>query len=84
MGLRSVLILFGLAAVAGCSADDPADGGQADPRTVEVRMSDDLRFDPAEITVAPGETVRFELVNEGALWVQAAKGDGHQPAQRSA
>ena len=34
-------------------------------RTVDVRLGDDLRFDPATIPVAQGETVRFRLVNTG-------------------
>lgn len=36
-------------------------------RTVEVRMRDTMRFDPAQITVKRGETVRFVIVNEGKL-----------------
>lgn len=28
-------------------------------------MTDELRFEPAEISVAAGETVRFELMNDG-------------------
>jgi uncharacterized cupredoxin-like copper-binding protein len=34
-------------------------------RTVEIRMSDSLRFEPASITVQSGEVVTFHLVNTG-------------------
>jgi uncharacterized cupredoxin-like copper-binding protein len=36
-------------------------------RTVEVTMSDDLRFSPAAINVKRGETVAFHLLNNGHL-----------------
>jgi uncharacterized cupredoxin-like copper-binding protein len=36
-------------------------------RTVEVQMSDDLHFRPAEIPVKAGEVVAFHLVNAGTL-----------------
>jgi uncharacterized cupredoxin-like copper-binding protein len=68
--LAAVIVSFMLGGlvVAGASGLDTgghsaADG--SDIRTVEVSMSDELRFDPAEITVAPGETVRFEVTNTG-------------------
>jgi uncharacterized cupredoxin-like copper-binding protein len=34
-------------------------------RTIEVRMLDTLRFDPASVNVKEGETVTFRLVNTG-------------------
>jgi uncharacterized cupredoxin-like copper-binding protein len=46
-------------------------GRAADPqrakRTVRVQMSDQMRFDPAEITVKRGEVVRFVPVNKGQV-----------------
>lgn len=36
-------------------------------RTVEVRMDDRLRFDPATVTVRRGETVTFHVVNAGSM-----------------
>jgi len=57
------VLVIAVATVA-CSSNETGSGG-SDPRMIEVRMSDDLRFDPATIAVAPGETVRFELINEG-------------------
>jgi len=34
-------------------------------RTVEIRMGDDLRFDPSTVTVKRGEIVTFHVVNTG-------------------
>lgn len=42
----------------------PANAADAD-RVIEIHTTDDLRFDPADITVAPGETVTFRLINDG-------------------
>lgn len=36
-------------------------------RTIEVVMSDDMRFSPAQIEVKAGETVRFFVKNKGKL-----------------
>ena len=57
--------------------DDAAHGGgtafghPGDPakvaRTIEVRMTDAMRFVPAAITVRKGETVRFVVRNDGKL-----------------
>ena len=44
----------------------PADAADAD-RVIEIQTTDALIFDPADITVAPGETVTFRLSNNGAL-----------------
>ena len=43
---------------------EPADPSDAN-RTVEVVASDDLTFDPAEISVVAGETVTFRITNDG-------------------
>lgn len=44
----------------------PADLAAA-TRTVEVRMSDAMRFSPANIRVKRGETIRFVVKNDGKL-----------------
>ena len=44
-------------------AADPAEA----TRTIEVSMSDAMRFAPETITVEEGETVRFVLPNEGEV-----------------
>ena len=50
----------------------PTDPG---PRTVQVQMTDELRFEPAEFTVQAGETVRFEVTNAGAIVHEFLIGD---------
>jgi uncharacterized cupredoxin-like copper-binding protein len=39
--------------------------GTDDVRTIAVSMTDELRFEPDAFSVAAGETVRFEVTNEG-------------------
>jgi uncharacterized cupredoxin-like copper-binding protein len=47
----------------------PRFGRPGDPtkvnRTIEVRMTDAMRFEPAEIRVRTGEHVRFKIANAG-------------------
>lgn len=45
---------------------EPADEADAD-RTIEITAGDDLKFDPAEITVSAGEIVAFKVTNVGNL-----------------
>lgn len=45
---------------------EPGKAAQAS-RTVEVDMTDNMRFTPAEISVRQGETVRFVVKNSGAI-----------------
>lgn len=53
------------------STEERAFGREGDPkkatRTVRVGMADTMRFDPAELIVKPGETVRFIVRNNGKL-----------------
>jgi uncharacterized cupredoxin-like copper-binding protein len=51
--------------IAACSSSDGAAGSDDEVRTIAVSMTDELRFEPDAITVAAGETVRFEVTNEG-------------------
>ena len=44
----------------------PGDRGKAS-RTVEIAMSDEMRFMPASITARKGETIRFVVNNSGKL-----------------
>jgi uncharacterized cupredoxin-like copper-binding protein len=52
-------------------AKPTAFGKASDPRkakrTVRIEMSDAMRFDPAELTVKRGETVRFVAANKGQV-----------------
>lgn len=51
------------------STDEHAFGKEGDPkkvtRTINVDMSDTMRFSPADITVKQGETVKFVVRNKG-------------------
>lgn len=40
---------------------------KAKARTVNIRMTDDMRFHPATVTVSRGETIRFIVANAGDL-----------------
>ena len=52
----------------------PADAAEAD-RTIDIRTSNELAFDPAQVTVAAGETVTFSISNEGDLQHDFVLGD---------
>jgi len=52
----------------------PADAADAD-RVIEIQTTDALRFEPADITVAPGETVTFRLSNDGSVVHDFTLGD---------
>lgn len=45
---------------------EPGDAGNAD-RVVDIVASDSFAFDPAELTVAAGETITFRVTNEGKV-----------------
>lgn len=53
------------------SQEEHAFGKQGDPqkatRTIVIDMSDTMRFDPQEITVKEGETIRFVVRNKGRM-----------------
>jgi uncharacterized cupredoxin-like copper-binding protein len=53
------------------STQEKAFGRKGDPkkvsRTIELDMSDAMRFAPAELVVKQGETVRFRLKNSGSV-----------------
>ena len=67
------LLLTGLA-LAACA---PSGGGSADGevRTIEVRTTDELRFEPADISAGVGESVRFEVTNDGSMVHEFLIGD---------
>lgn len=60
-------LIVGLALVLAACAPSGGGGSPTDqgPRTVQVKMTDELRFEPAEFTFQAGETVRFEVTNAG-------------------
>jgi len=51
------------------STEETVFGREGDPRkasrTIDVGMSDKMRFTPAELTIKQGETVRFRVKNSG-------------------
>jgi uncharacterized cupredoxin-like copper-binding protein len=53
------------------STEETAFGREGDPkkvsRTINVDMSDKMRFAPAELTIKRGETVRFRVRNSGQV-----------------
>jgi uncharacterized cupredoxin-like copper-binding protein len=60
------------------STEEKAFGREGDPkkvvRTIQVDMSDAMRFTPAELTVKRGETVRFVARNSGKTMHEMVRG----------
>ena len=73
---RPVLTTAFALVLAACA---PSGGGGSPtdqaPRAVQVQMTDELRFEPAEFTFQAGETVRFEVTNAGAIVHEFLIGD---------
>jgi uncharacterized cupredoxin-like copper-binding protein len=78
MTRRPALLAAALAVVAAACSSGGGDA-QAD-RTVEVRMKD-VRFVPATLGVAKGETVTFRFTNEDAVAHDAFVGDAAAQAE---
>ena len=53
---------------------EPADQANAD-RTIEIVTTNDLTFNPADLTVTAGETITFRIVNEGTMVHDFTLGD---------
>ena len=70
-------LIVGLALVLAACAPSGGGGSPTDqgPRTVQVKMTDELRFEPAEFTFQAGETVRFEVTNAGQIVHEFLIGD---------
>ena len=71
--LWMALAVLGLLATA-CNSSPPSDADTAATRTIEVTMRD-IAFEPTNITVADGETVRVQFTNEGTIAHDAFVGD---------
>lgn len=56
------------------SYGSPAEPATAD-RVIEITTTANLVFEPAELSVIPGETVTFRLINEGQLVHDFTLGD---------
>ena len=67
--MKSILpaLLVVLLVTASCSGSDSETPGPAPSgvRSVEIQAVDSLRFEPDEVSVDAGETIRFVLVNTG-------------------
>ena len=72
---RLLSVLLFAFALAACASNGPTEAGRSASGTIEVSMSDELRFEPAEFTIAPGETVRFEVTNDGGTVHEFLIGD---------
>jgi uncharacterized cupredoxin-like copper-binding protein len=59
---------------------EPADEADAD-RTVQVTALDSLKYEPASIAVAAGETITFEVTNDGAAVHEFVLGDAGMQAE---
>lgn len=81
MSHRLLVALLLTIVLAACTGGGSGGGGGDEPRTIEVTATDELRFDPAEFTVAPGETVRFEVTNAGATVHEFLIGDEGDQAE---
>jgi len=67
----------------GVAWGEPAPASEAD-RVVEVRMLDELRFEPDSIEVSVGETVTFRVTNAGQLLHDFTLGDEAAQAEHEA
>ncbi len=54
----------------------PADAADAD-RVIEITGGDDLKFDPAQVTIKVGEIITFRVYNPGVLPHDFTLGDEH-------
>jgi uncharacterized cupredoxin-like copper-binding protein len=72
LALVPVLALVLAACAAGTSSIPTADG---EPRTVSATLHDDMRIDLSVTDFRVGETVRFEVTNEGAARHEFYVGD---------
>lgn len=62
---------------------EPAEADAA-TRVVEITAHDDFTFDPANATVAAGETVTFRVTNAGAIPHDFTLGDSHMQDEHEA
>ena len=66
------------------AAASPSAAGPAGPaaQTIEVKLTDSLRMEPAEITVKAGQPVTFVLTNAGAVDHEFYLGDEAAQAEQ--
>ena len=70
------------------SADEHAWGREGDPkratRSIEIRMTDNMRFAPDKIEVKQGETVKFVVTNNGMVMHEMVIGTKEELAKHAA
>lgn len=76
---RTVALGF-LVAVALAACGGEPTGTTENPRTIEIQALDDFRFDPSEVTVESGETIRFVVTNPGEVVHEFVLGPEHVQA----
>ena len=67
IGLLAALAVVLVACSAPAASSPATASGGGSPRVIEVTMTDALRFGPDAFSVSHGETVRFEVMNAGAI-----------------
>ena len=69
------------------SPDEHAWGREGDPkraaRTVEIRMTDNMRFTPDAIEVKQGETIKFVVTNKGMVMHEMVIGTKEELAKHA-
>jgi len=81
MKIRLVLVAMLAIVLAACAPGASGTPERSGPRAIEVTMTDELRFEPAEFSIAAGETVRFEVRNAGEIVHEFYIGDQEAQAQ---
>lgn len=56
-----------LAACSTSTGSSPTAGASGDVRQIQVTMTDDMRFQPAQMQVSAGETIEFVVRNDGTI-----------------
>ena len=84
---RAVLAGLLVVILAACGGDDDdtaadAAGGVEADRTIEIEMVD-IAFEPSEVEVVAGETVRFVFTNAGEIPHEAFIGDEDEQAHHA-
>ena len=72
--LMTALAAAAVLLLAACGDDDSETTAGSGTRTIEIEMRD-IEFSPDEVSVEPGETVRFVFQNSGAVAHDAFIGD---------
>ena len=82
VALLGVLLVSGLVACGG-GDDARTTADEGDARTIEVDMVD-TAFEPDQIEIEAGETVRFVFTNRGTIVHEALIGDHHTQTDHAA